>query len=85
MSPCKSPAVDRPLAVPQAKPMNHEGFGSDSTRNEWLGVDLLEFLATTIDLRIVLFQVEPVSGSFWSGMAPIPMTEGRLGRISDSQ
>jgi hypothetical protein len=38
-----------------------EGLGSDSTRNEWLQVDLLEFLATTVDLRIVLFQAEEPS------------------------
>jgi len=82
VSQCKSPAFDQSLAVPQTKPMNHEGFGSDSARNEWLEVGLLEFLATTIDLRIVLFQVEPGSKSFWSGIAPIPMTEGRLGTIS---
>jgi hypothetical protein len=41
--------------------MNREGLGADSTRNEWLQVDLLEFLATTVDLRIVLFKVEEPS------------------------
>lgn len=47
--------------VSHAKPMNHDGLDGDSTRNEWLQVDLLEFLATTIDLRIVLFQAQDPS------------------------
>jgi hypothetical protein len=41
--------------------MNREGLVSDWTRSEWEQVDLLEFLATTIDLRIVLFQAEEPS------------------------
>ena len=58
MSQWKSPAADRSPDVQQAKPMNREGLVSDSTRNDWRQVDLLEFLATTVDLRVVLFQAE---------------------------
>jgi len=60
VSECKNPTLDETLEVHQVKSMNHEGLVSDSdwTRSEWQQVDLLEFLATTIDLRIVLFQVD---------------------------
>lgn len=60
MSECKSPTLDGSLEVHEVKSLNHEGLVSDSgwTRSEWQQVDLLEFLATTIDLRIVLFQVD---------------------------
>ena len=61
MNQWKSAAADRSPDVQQAKPMNCQGLGSDSTRTEWLQVDLLEFLATTVDLRIVLFQAEEPS------------------------
>jgi hypothetical protein len=60
VSECQSPTIDESLEVHQVKSMNHEGLVSDSdwTRSEWQQVDLLEFPATTIDLRIVLFQVD---------------------------
>ena len=61
MSECQGPAADQSLEVSQVKSMNHEGLVSDWTRSEWQQVDLLEFLATTIDLRIVLFQAEEPS------------------------
>jgi len=41
--------------------MNCDGSAFDCTQSEWQQVDLLEFLATTIDLRIVLFQAEEPS------------------------
>ena len=62
MSQWKSPAADRSPDVQHAKDMSGgEGLGSDSTRNEWLQVNFLEFLATTVDLRIVLLQAEEPS------------------------
>ena len=61
MSECKGPAADQSFEVSQVKSMNREGLVSDWTRSEWEQVDLLEFLATTIDLRIVLFQAEEPS------------------------
>jgi len=57
----KSLAAGPSPDVQQAKPMNRERLGSDSTRNDWLQVDLLEFLATTVDLRVMLFQSEEPS------------------------
>jgi hypothetical protein len=57
----KSLAAGPSPDVQQPKPMNGETLGSDSTRNDWLQVDLLEFLATTVDLRVVLFQSEEPS------------------------
>jgi hypothetical protein len=41
--------------------MNHHKLISDWTQHEWQQADLLEFLAATIDLRIVLFQAEEPS------------------------
>ena len=62
MSQWKTPAADRSPGVQHAKARSGVGgLGSDSTRNEWLQVDFLEFLATTVDLRIVLFQAEEPS------------------------
>lgn len=47
--------------IQPAKPMNYEGFPADWNRNEWQPVDFREFLATTVDLRIVLLQGEVLS------------------------
>lgn len=47
--------------VKNTKPMREKEFVVDPTRNDWLQVDFLEFLATTVDLRIVLFQVQEPS------------------------
>jgi hypothetical protein len=57
MNKCKSPTTESS----PAKPMNCDGSAFDCTQSEWQQVDLLEFLATTIDLRIVLFQAEEPS------------------------
>ena len=61
MSERKGPAAGQSFEVSQVKSMNPKGLVSDWTRSEWQQVDLLEFLATTIDLRIVLFQAEEPS------------------------
>jgi hypothetical protein len=42
--------------------MGREGLEGNSTQNDWLQVDLAEFLASTVDLRIVLFQPEDPFG-----------------------
>ena len=55
------PSADRCYPAPQTKPMKRKGLSSDSSRNEWLQVDLVEFLATTVDLRILLFHSEEAS------------------------
>jgi hypothetical protein len=56
VSACKGPTADQ--EVSQVKSMNRHRLVSDWTQSEWQHVDLLDFLATTIDLRIVLFQAE---------------------------
>ena len=61
MSECYSPAADQSFELSQVKSMNRHKLISDWTQREWQQVDLLEFLATTIDLRIVLFQAEEPS------------------------
>jgi hypothetical protein len=58
MSEYKTPAASQLLEVYQANTLN--GRGLDWTRNEWQQLDVLEFL-TTIDLRIVLFQIDESS------------------------
>ena len=50
-----------PEDVRHAKPIHVNELASDSTRNDWLQVDFLEFLATTVDLRIALFQAQEPS------------------------
>jgi hypothetical protein len=61
VSECKGPAADQSFEVSQVKSMNRHRLISDWTQSEWQQVDLLDFLATTIDLRIVLFQAEEPS------------------------
>jgi len=58
MSDCKKPVAGQSFDGSQVKSMNRHRLISDWTQSEWQQVDLLEFLATTIDLRIVLFQAE---------------------------
>ena len=47
--------------VRHAKLIHVNELVSDSTRNDWLQVDFLEFLATTVDLRVLLFQAQEPS------------------------
>ena len=61
MSECKCPVAGESFEVSRVKSMNRNRLVSDWTQGEWQQVDFLEFLATTIDLRIVLFQAEEPS------------------------
>jgi hypothetical protein len=47
--------------VSQANSTDRNQSVSGSTRNDWQAVDCLEFLATTVDLRVVLFHVQEPS------------------------
>ena len=58
MSKCKKPEADQSFEGSQVKSMNRHRLIHGWTQSEWQRVDLLEFLPTTIDLRIVLFQAE---------------------------
>ena len=58
MSDCKSPAAGQSFEAPQVKPLARHKLECDWTQSEWQQVDLLEFLATTIDLRVMLFQAD---------------------------
>lgn len=58
MSQSTSPIPDE---VTHANPIHGKELRSDSSRNDWLPVDFLECLATTVDLRIVLFHVQEAS------------------------
>ena len=58
MSQWKCPNADD---VKNTKPLKERELAVDPTRNEWLQVDFLEFLATNVDLRIVLFQLQEPS------------------------
>jgi len=58
VSECKGPAADQSFEVSQVKSMNRHRLVSDWTQSEWKHVDLLDFLATTIDLRMVCSRLE---------------------------
>jgi len=58
VSECKSPAAGQSFEAPQVKFLARHKLECDWTRSEWQQVDLLEFLATTIDLRVVLFHAD---------------------------
>ena len=51
-SPHRSPEIQNDKAI------NVIGLEADTAWNDWLPVDSLEFLETTIDLRVVLFHPE---------------------------
>ena len=61
MSECKGPAAGQSFKSSQDKSMNRKGLVSDWTQSEWQQIDFLEFMTTTIDPRIVLFQAEEPS------------------------
>lgn len=73
MSECKSPAADESFEVSQVKSMDKHRLVLDWTQDEWQRVNLLEFVATTIDLRIVLFQAEEPFLANWRSFRRIKL------------